>query len=53
MSTVNIEMDSIEITVICECGRDVYAEIFRGDISVTPCEYCLEKAREEARKEND
>ena len=47
MSTVTIEVEEIEINVVCDtCGRDVDAVIWQGEICVGMCEHCLEEEKE-------
>ena len=44
MADVKIE---VKIYIEChECGRDLVAHVNRGDISVEPCETCMENAKE-------
>jgi hypothetical protein len=43
-------VQEIEFTfgVVCNvCGRDLEATFSRDEIIIDPCEYCLDKAREE------
>jgi len=49
---MEIYVDSIEINVTCNnCGKDLEAEIWKEEIVVTPCEFCLEIATNEGRNE--
>ena len=44
-------MAYIDIDIECaECGNGLEADQRRGVIGVDPCETCMDKAREEARK---
>jgi len=44
-------MASIEIEVHCECGNLLDSEELKGAIVVSPCEKCLEAAKEEGRND--
>ena len=44
-------MPTIEFEVYCECGEILNSKNDRNDITVEPCEKCLETAREEGREE--
>jgi len=51
MSTKSV---TIDIDIECEvCGRPLVADFWKlgGEIQVTPCETCLENAREEGKQE--
>lgn len=55
MAEVKIAVDNISVNIVCECGAGLNAVInrFNDEITVEPCEKCLDKRYEEGYAEGD